>query len=67
MWKLMNKETSKQNIIRDIEIKNKLAVTRGYGEEGKWGKTSEVSSQGTCIKDRWTKPEAVRFQGGRRG
>ena len=28
MWNLINK-TSKQNITRDIEIKNKLTVTRG--------------------------------------
>ena len=28
------KQTSKQNITRDIEIKNKLAVTRGEGGEG---------------------------------
>ena len=28
----MNKQTSKQNITGDIEIKNKLAVTRGEGE-----------------------------------
>ena len=28
------KQTSKQNITRDIEIKNKLAVTRGEGRRG---------------------------------
>ena len=28
------KETSKQNITKDIEIKNKLTVTRGEGGEG---------------------------------
>ena len=33
-WNLINKKTSKQNITRDIEIKNKLTVTRGEGEEG---------------------------------
>ena len=32
-WKLINK-TSKQNIIRDMEIKNKLTVIRGEGGEG---------------------------------
>ena len=31
-WNLMNKTKSKQNITRDIEIKNKLPVTRGEGE-----------------------------------
>ena len=29
----MTKQTSKQNITRDIEIKNKLTVTRGEVEE----------------------------------
>ena len=28
------KQTSKQNITRDMEIKNKLTVTRGDGEGG---------------------------------
>ena len=28
------KQTSKQNITRDMEIKNKLTVTRGEGGEG---------------------------------
>ena len=32
-WNLFNK-TNKQNITRDIEIKNKLTVTRGEGLEG---------------------------------
>ena len=32
-WNLINK-TSKQNITRDIEIKNKLTVTRGEGGGG---------------------------------
>ena len=31
-WNLTNKTKSKQNITRDIEIKNKLPVTRGEGE-----------------------------------
>ena len=33
-WDLSTKQTSKQNITRDIEIKNKLTVTRGEGVEG---------------------------------
>ena len=36
-----------------MEIKNKLAVTRGEGREGKWGTEGKGSSQGTCIKDPW--------------
>ena len=32
------KQTSKQNITRDIEIKNKLTVTRGAGERDNGGK-----------------------------
>ena len=36
-WNLINK-TSKQNIIRGIEIKNKLTVTRGEREGGNRGK-----------------------------
>ena len=39
MWHLTNK-TRKQNITRDIEIKNKLTVTRGEvgGDNGNKGK-----------------------------
>ena len=33
-WNAINKQTSKQKITRDIEIKNKLVVTRGEGVEG---------------------------------
>ena len=42
-------KASKQNITRDIEIKNNLTVTRGG--RGIAGKKGEGSSQGTCIKD----------------
>ena len=45
------KQTSKQNITRDIEIKNKLIVTRGEGMAITGGKEGKGSSQGTCIKD----------------
>ena len=45
-----------------MEIKNKLTVTRGEGDNrGKKGK----SHQGTCIKDPWTKPKGRRIEGGR--
>ena len=52
---LSTKQTNKPNITRDIEIKNKLTVTRGVGEEdrGKKGK----GHQGTSIRDPWTKPK----------
>ena len=40
-WTIINKQTSKQNITRDIEIKNKLTVTREEEGEGQWGKTGE--------------------------
>ena len=33
-WNLINKQTSKQNTTRDIEIKNKLTITREEGGEG---------------------------------
>ena len=33
-WNLINKQTSKQNRTRDMEIKNKLIVTRGRGGGG---------------------------------
>ena len=39
------KQTSKQNIIRDIEIRNKLAVTRGEQGGGLQGKEGEGSSR----------------------
>ena len=62
-WNLINK-TNKQNITRDIEIKNKLAVTREGKDNGvKWRK----GHQGTCIKDPWTKPKRGRIKGGRWG
>ena len=52
-WNIINrKKKSKQNITRDIEIKNKLTVTRGEGEGDKRGKRGK-GHQGTCIKDTW--------------
>ena len=50
------KEKNKQNITRDIEIKNKLTVTRR--EVG--GDNGEGFS-GTCIGDTWTKPKRGRI------
>ena len=61
------KQTSKQNRTRDIEIKNKLTVTRREGREKRRGKRKGKSHQGTCIKDPWTKPKAGRIEGGRWG
>ena len=55
------KPTSKQNITRDIEIKNKLTVTREEAEGIMGGKG--VGLSGTCIKDTWTKPKAGRIEG----
>ena len=49
------KKTSKQNITRDIEIKNKLTATRGEGDGDNGGKKGDGLSE-TCIKDTWTKP-----------
>ena len=42
------KQTSKQNITRDIEIKNKLTVTRGEEGGGEQGKEVEGSSRNMC-------------------
>ena len=52
------KQASKQNISRNIEIKNKLIVTRGERERDIGGKYGKIH-QGTCIKDCWTKPKGV--------
>ena len=46
-------KASEQNRTRDLEIRKKLTVTRGEGEEGKQGKEGERSSQGIYIKDPW--------------
>ena len=46
-------EKSKQNITRDIEVKNNLTIARaGVGGQGQW----EEGITGTTIKDTWTKP-----------
>ena len=48
------KQTSKQNITRDIENKNKLTVTRGEVGGDNGGKGEGFS--GTSMKDTCTKP-----------
>ena len=56
----LTKQTSKQNITRDTEIKNNLTVTRGEvgGDNGE-------EFPGTTIKDTWTKPREI--EAGERG
>ena len=56
-------QSSKKIIIRDIEIKNKLTITRG--EVGRGNRVGRVS--GTCIKDTLTKPKWGRIKGGKWG
>ena len=46
-WNLINKTNRKQNRNRDIEIKNKLLVTKGEGGEGEW----EEIGDGISIKE----------------
>ena len=56
------KQKSKQNITRDIEIKNKWTTTRG--ERGGYnGEKTRKGHQGTCIKDTWTKPKGDKIKG----
>ena len=45
------KEKSKQNITRDIEVKNNLTIARAEGVRGQW----EEGITGTTIKDTWMK------------
>ena len=45
-------EKRKQNITRDIEVKNNLTIARAGGGRGQW----EEGITGTTIKDTWTKP-----------
>ena len=49
-----------------MEIKNKLTVTRAGVGEGWWvmGKEGEGSSQGTCVKDPWTKTMRGKIESG---
>ena len=48
------KQTSKQNITRDIKIKNRVTVTRGE-EEITGERKGRVKSRNMCIKDPWTR------------
>ena len=47
-----------------MEIKNKLTLTRGWGEVENRGNKGK-GHQGTCIKDPWTRPKGGRIEGGR--
>ena len=58
------KKPIKQNITRDIKIKNKLTGTIGVGGGGNGGKKC---CQVTCIKDTWKKPKRCRIEGGNSG
>ena len=60
-----NKQASKQNITRNIEIKNKVTVTRVDGRIT--GERRGRVVGGTGIKDPWRKSKGVRIQGGRWG
>ena len=51
------KQTREQNRTRDIEIKNKLTVTRGEWDGDNGGK-KQKGHQGPCIKDPKTKTMA---------
>ena len=51
------KQTSKQNVTRDIEIGNRLTVARGeVGRDSRGIK--EKGCQGACVGDAWTGPRA---------
>ena len=58
------KQTSKQNITRGIDIKNKLTVTRGDVGRNNGGKRGK-GCQGTFLKDTWRKPKGEKTEGGR--
>ena len=60
----MTKQTSRQNITRDVEIEKKLTVTRGKVERAN-GRERRKGCQGTSIKDTWTKPKGGRIEGER--
>ena len=52
-WNLIIKTAREQNITRDMEIRNKLTVSRGDGGDRKQGKEGEEFSQGTSLMDPW--------------
>ena len=57
--------TREQDRTRDMEVKNKQPVTREEGQGNNGGKEGEGSSQGTCIKDPWTRTTEGRIEWGR--
>ena len=57
IWFLQPSEFFFKNTTRDMEIKNKLTVTRGLEAAGDNGEKEGKGHQGTCIKDIWTKPK----------
>ena len=61
------KQTSKQNITRDSEIRNKLTVSRGEVGGDKGGEEKGERFSGTYIKDTCTKPKGSMIEGGRWG
>ena len=58
----MNKRNSKQNLTRDIDIKNNLSVTRGEVGEDNEGRGEGFS--GTSKKDTWTNELGVEAREG---
>ena len=62
-FNLSTKQTSKQNITRDIEIKNKLTVTRVKVEGDNGGKGGRVFRN--MYKGHMDKAKGARIKGGR--
>ena len=60
----LNETAALQNRTRDIEIKNKLTVTRAEWR-GDNGRKKGKGHQGTYIKDTWMKPKGGRIKGER--
>ena len=60
------KQTSEQNLNRNLELKNKLTVI-GREMGGDIGGVGGKGRQGKCIKDSWTKPKVGKIHDGRRG
>ena len=57
-WNLINK-TNKQNRTKDMEIKNKVTMIRGKGENNRGKKGKGQVKEHVCIKDPWTKTMRV--------
>ena len=57
--KELEEEKSKQNITRDIEVKNNLTIARGEGGRDSGGE----GFSGNTIKDTWTKARGGWKQG----